>query len=179
MGKVTDEQAVEIRRLKKEGARIVDLEKQFGVTRFAIYDIIKGTYHNPETRDNPSRARGNFGRRNPNAKLDADAVFVMRWLYSNNIASGTMLTELFGISSANTTKILNRNWWKQVPETIENIPSNLRSSVRIELREEFQRMFGEAGPALLDILTENGFKLEKEVAQNQELKVSTEAVNAV
>lgn len=168
MSKVTDEQAAEIRRLREGGARTVDLQHQFGVSRFTIRSIVKGLTHNPKK----DRAIGNLGLRNPNAKLDADAVFVMRWMHGNFKMGAPTLAKMFGVSDANVTRILNRNWWKQVPETIENVPSNLRPSVRVELQEAFQEMFGEAGPALLDILTNNGFKLEKEVTQEEELKVA-------
>jgi hypothetical protein len=167
MSKLTDEQAKNIREAKANGARTIDLEKEFGVSRFTINSIVRGKTHTG-SQNKGGRPKGNLGFRNTNAKLDADAVFVIRYLYKNGMAKSGILSEMFGVSAANISRILQGSWWKHVPETIEEGPANLRPARRVELASAFQEMFGDAGEALLGIITDKGLKVEADTFQEGE-----------
>lgn len=174
MSKITDEQAAEIRRLRNdEKVPVVDLMAQFGVTRYTIHAIATGKTHNPDNRGKPGRPKGHVGLRNSNAKLDADAVFVIRFMHNKQMASTGMLAQLFGVSDSNIIRIIKGDWWKHVPASIENTPSNYRPGVKVDLEDAFTEMFGDIGPNVLEAITEKGFKVEPDV-----VNPSIEEVNA-
>jgi len=166
MGKLTDEQAQAIREAKAAGARTVDLEREYGVSRFTINSIVRGKTHTG-SQNKGGRPKGNIGFRNPNAKLDADAVFVIRYLYKNGMAKSGILSEMFNVSAANISRILQGNWWKHVPETIEVGPTNLKPSRKVELIPMFQEMFGEAGETILSVISKKGLKVEPDIIQEE------------
>lgn len=161
--KLTDEQAAEIRRLRNDdNVPVVDLMKKYGVTRYTIHSIATGKTHNPEKKK-AGRPKGHVGLRNSNAKLDADAVFVIRFMNKKKMASVGLLSQLFGVSESNIVRIIKGDWWKHVPTSVENTPTNYRPENRENLEDAFGEMFGDIGGNILEAISEKGFKVEPDM----------------
>lgn len=119
VAKLTEKDVVSIKEMIRDGHRLIDIAKQFGVRKSTISQIKSGRNWSHVKvegfkEENPNTLHYAKGNNHPQAKLTEDQVSEIRKTYKAGGYSYSALAKQYGVSAATISDIVNYRIWKHV-----------------------------------------------------------------